>query len=147
MASSNIFLRRLILDNEFEIVSVYLTTYVFITVHTLNTNVALSEVSEIVIQFRFASTIFVSTTAFLISSECCCLHCGCLAYMLVSPFPLEEFFAFCLIPIFCSKIFSLPQSFSRTPFTHACKHTILFFLIIILLWRSIFVNTIFCNNI
>ena len=44
--------------------------------------------------------------------------------MLVSPFPLEEFFAFCLIPIFCSKIFSLPQSFSSLaqPFTHACKH-------------------------
>ena len=63
--------------------------------------------SKYILFLSIPSTTSVFSSAFVISSEFCCLYCGCLAYLLASPFPLKEFFVFCPIPIFCSKIFSL----------------------------------------
>ena len=110
-------LRRLILDTE---LSIDLATYVFIMAHILNTSVVLSEDIRLVFQHSFSSTNFVSTTAFLISSECCCLHCGCLAYMLLSPFPLEEFLLFVSFAFFAPRSFLLHNLFlAHHSLTHA----------------------------
>ena len=76
--------------------------------------------SKYILFLSIPSTTSAFSSAFVISSEFCCLYCGCLAYLLASPFPLKEFFVFCPIPIFCSKIFSLFHNlfFSLTATIH-----------------------------